>query len=241
MARLNPNGDFTTRLPSPVIRWLLLIPFTIVTNIVGLQNRLGNIFRSQLDVNFNKAQFTLWPRRIYFFLSLLLIFAAGFRVLGQGPDYESYEYFYNQAFSFLTYIKNPSLLFAKDPAYFILNSIFSNFGIPFETFLFLFAVFFVSLKMRAIAKLSNAPIYSAVIYFSYLYWMQDIITIRAGAADAIFLMSIPFLVEKKHVPYLLMNLLAASFHYSAVVYLLLIFLNEKNERPKLAANRFINK
>jgi hypothetical protein len=182
--------------------------------------------------SYNRSGFAHRHLYLYIALTLVLILIAGLRTGGQGSDYASYQTLYIQNLTPDEYLANPIVLFFKDPGYFFLTSLLHYaLGVSFEIFIFVFACVFVSLKMRAIARLSNAPMYSLVIYVSFFFIMQEMVTMRAGAAAAFFLSGIPALVNRRYLTYIVIIILAMCFHYSAIILLPLVFLSNKNEHP----------
>lgn len=84
-----------------------------------------------------------------------------------------------------------------------------------------FAFLGVFTKMEAIRKYSNQYFLSFILYVSYLFIMQEMVTIRAGVASGIFLLVLRFLVEGKWKKYMLWVSTALLFHYSAVLFLII--------------------
>jgi len=84
----------------------------------------------------------------------------------------------------------------------------------------LFAILGVSIKLIAIRKYSNFFFLSVILYVSNLFLMQEMTTIRAGVASAIFLWSIGDIEEKKNKEFFLKILVCFFFHSSSVVFII---------------------
>ena len=169
----------------------------------------------------------------YLIIAIVLGAVAGFSLFGHGPDYEGYRLLYEMNFDLQDYYINPLLILGREPGYTLVTMFLHNIiKMPFEVFYWGFVFLCVAVKMVGIYKLSNAKLYSVWIYFSFFYIMHEMITIRAGAAAGIFLLSIPFLVNKKRAIYLCMIFLAMLIHYSACILLPLVFLSNDNEYPQ---------
>ncbi|WP_454732102.1 MULTISPECIES: EpsG family protein [Cupriavidus] len=167
------------------------------------------------------------PRKeLFIFLALLLVLFAGLRSSGVDLDYEGYQNWFDEVFSLGEYVADPVALFQRDPSYQLISSVFKSIGLPFVTLVLAMACVTVVLKMRMIWRLSPAPLFSVFFYFSYLYLLQEMTQIRAGLAAAIFLYAIPWLAQRRHVVYVGLILLAASFHYSALILLIFLPLKE---------------
>ncbi|WP_027377826.1 EpsG family protein [Kaistella palustris] len=93
-----------------------------------------------------------------------------------------------------------------------------------------FACLGVSTKMIAIHRYSVNYILSIFLYVSYLFLMQEMTTIRAGIAAGIFLLSLPYLIDKNYFKFFLIILTSFFFHNSSVLFVLvsiMIMLNLK--------------
>lgn len=65
--------------------------------------------------------------------------------------------------------------------------------------------------------------------------LQDINQIRAGVATALFLTSIPYLVQNKKKIFTYIILLATLFHFSSLLLLVLLFI----DATPLSKNKYI--
>ncbi|MBN9313898.1 MAG: hypothetical protein BGO40_06780 [Chryseobacterium sp. 39-10] len=95
-----------------------------------------------------------------------------------------------------------------------------------------FAFLGVYTKIVSIAKYSTNFFLSVFIYITYLFFMQEMTTIRAGVASGIFLMLIHYLVEKKYTKFYLWILTSLLFHYSAILFIVVALLIQLNIKIK---------
>jgi hypothetical protein len=95
----------------------------------------------------------------------------------------------------------------------------------FTVFLFLYAFFALWIKFIAIRENSKNIIFSILTLLSTTFILHDLIQMRVSCAIAIFLYSIRFIKKRQFFHYLMLILLATSFHYSALVFLLCYFLD----------------
>lgn len=102
-------------------------------------------------------------------------------------------------------------------------------------FLFVIACLGVGFKYAAISKYAPYAFLSLLVYFSKYYLVQDMIQIRAGVATGIFLLSIEHIKNRNFKSYLFYICVAAMFHYSAAIYILLYFVCDK----RLSFNKFL--
>ena len=89
-----------------------------------------------------------------------------------------------------------------------------------------FAFLGVSTKLIAIKKYSDYFFLSVVSYMSYLYFMMEMTTIRAGVAAGFFLLSIKALEEKNNKVFFAFLAACFFFHSSSILFLLPWILNK---------------
>lgn len=143
-------------------------------------------------------------------LSVCLVLLATFRPETL-PDYGAYSHFYY----------SPD----KDRFEFTAN-IIKSLSPSLFCFMFLYAIISVSIKLKAIQCTSSLHILSLLCYFVLSYPLHELVQIRAGTAIAMYLYAIHYLRENKF-KYVVCILLAACFHYSALVALPFVILNAK--------------
>lgn len=171
-------------------------------------------------------------RAIFLGLAAILIAFAGLRSSGVDLDYEGYRTWFQDSPILSEIVDGTEALSQRDPGFTLICSLFKSFGIPFESLIFFAAFVAIALKMRAIWLMSPMPLLSVFFYVPYLFLLQEMTQIRAGMAAAIFLCAIPSLVKKKYVSYVLLIILAACFHFSALIFIGFAFLRSppKNSR-----------
>lgn len=91
-----------------------------------------------------------------------------------------------------------------------------------------FAFLGVATKLIALKKYANNFFLGFIIYFTYLYLMMEMITIRAGIAGGVFLLSLPYLYKGMYKKSFLMMCLAMLFHTSSVIFFVIFFLMRLN-------------
>lgn len=155
-------------------------------------------------------------RNNFYIISFLLIIAIGFRGEGVDHDYMSYV---NSIGNYTT---------IGEPMHLLITSIISTMSLP--TFVLFVAYAFIGVycKLNVIYRLSFLPYVSIIIYLSNIILLQDINQIRAGAATSIFLLSIPYLVNREKSKFAFLILLASMFHFSALLFLILLCVSKKD-------------
>ena len=154
---------------------------------------------------------------IYFAVTILvLIFTAALRTPNSDRDYQNYLDFFNKA---------PDLIIEP---FFILISVLikSTFGNSYILLFFSFSLLSLSLKYFAIKRLTELWFISAFIYFSYFFILHDLTQIRAGVASSFLFLLVPVIFDRKPILFILLCISAICFHYSAIIFLPLWFVNK---------------
>jgi hypothetical protein len=153
---------------------------------------------------------------VFWAVMVMLVFMAGFRGEGVDRDYENYV-------SYMQTIDNLSI----EPTFLLISSIALMLNNQVVVFL-IYAFFGVSLKFIAINKITNLRLLSILFYFSFFFPLHELTQIRAGVASALLLLAIKPIYERKFFQFVILSLLAISFHYAAIFMLPLWFLQTRN-------------
>lgn len=151
-------------------------------------------------------------------VAVVLTMYVAFRPAGVDQDYYSYY----------AYFKSPTSVSATliEPTFKLINGLARLCGEPLILFS-TYALLSVPLKIYSIKRLSPYWYLSILVWFTHLFILQDMTQIRVAVAAGIFLFSIPYLADGKKLKYTLLAIVAALFHYSALVFLpLLVFGNK---------------
>ncbi|WP_165585757.1 EpsG family protein [Pedobacter nototheniae] len=169
----------------------------------------------------------------FFIVFIVLSIFAGTRTMIVGRDYEEYY----RLFSFFPTFKSiegeafvlyePTILLLPQLSKFLFGSdVYLN-----ATFL-LFSILGVGTKLYSIQK-SKFFFLSTIIYCSYLFYSQEMITIRAGVACGLFLLAIDDLENKNDKRFFLKIGIAYLFHYSSFIFIFVWIIERFNIRYKL--------
>lgn len=167
-------------------------------------------------------------RTVISVVTVILSFFAGTR-LNIDNDYFLYEYFFKYSLDLVRF-RSLNIEFCI----YLINRLshllfYSTENIVYFSFLS-FALLGVSTKMIAVYRYSINIFLSIVLYSTYLFFMQEMTTIRAGVASGIFLLSLVHLVNRNYVAYAFYILFAFIFHNSSVLFILaglLVFIDLK--------------
>lgn len=143
-------------------------------------------------------------------------------------DLWSYERRYNEAAS-MSFSSFNEAFRTKEYVFNYLCKFISIIGGDFRVFLIiynfiLFAIYYYTLK-----KYSNNVALSIVVFVLVVYF-QSIFVLRQHLAIAILLLSIPFILNKKIIPFIFVFLIATNTHLSAVVWLPVYFIYNINNQ-----------
>ncbi|NDK08604.1 hypothetical protein EOM39_05185 [Candidatus Gracilibacteria bacterium] len=160
----------------------------------------------------------------YSYFTIGLIIIVGFRPL---------EYF-RDTHVYLEMIATYDHLWMAEPTFWIINQ-FNQLllGGNDQIFFLIYAILGVTIKIIAINRLSSLPLLSVYLYICLYFVLHEMTQIRVGVACGIFLLAIPDIVNKNFRIYLFKTLIAMAFHYSAIIMLVVYFVNNKNINRKI--------
>ena len=155
---------------------------------------------------------------------ILTLFAA-LRAKSVGIDYQMYEQYFNAmregGAGFLFSGENQ---YRVEWGYSLLNYLVSLVSGDIRVFMAVAALLIMGLTCLFIAKNSPSWWLSIFVFVSFGFYTNSLCFIRQSIATAIFLFAIPFLKQKKLLPYLGIVVLAASFHKALFVMVVLYFI-----------------
>ena len=157
---------------------------------------------------------------------LILVVLPSLRTPGFDPDSLNY------LFSFQNYSGIMSSDFVQhEPMFYFLLEINKYTFNNIHGLFFLFAMLQIAILMYAFSKYKLNIYLGFLIYIGFLYILYAFVQIRVGVSISIFILSLDDLVKKKRSNYLLKIFIAMLFHYSAVVFLLFVFINPFQKNP----------
>lgn len=159
-------------------------------------------------------------RKAIIFPSIFLIIFSSIRSYTVGTDSISYTEAYRFEYDPYYYGFNSNIEYGYQFFdYFILN-FFSDY---FWLFLF-FSTIVVCLYMITIKRISINYLVSVFVFITFGFYTFFFNGLRQGVAMAICFFGLPYLIEKRIIPYFLVVLTASMFHVSALVMLPVYFL-----------------
>lgn len=161
----------------------------------------------------------------YIFLVVFAIIFAGLRDMIGGFDIYIYSEVYEATWEEIV-LYSPFEQGFK--FYFLLLKQFSDYR---EFMIFMTSFFMFILHSIVIKKNANNPFFSLLIYFCKFYLMS-FVYLRQGLAMGVIWMSIPFILNRKFIPFLLLTILAFYFHKSSIIFFPLYFIANHNFSKK---------
>lgn len=150
----------------------------------------------------------------YICLVFILVMFAGLRGNVE-PDYLNYFDIFKSA--------GMNVNVNVEPAFFYFNKILNYFRMSFQWVIFLIAFFSITLKINFLFKNSPNFTFSILIYYCSMFFLYDFIAIRQALSMAIFMISIPFIIDRKFFHYAALISIASMIHLSALVLIPLYF------------------
>lgn len=150
--------------------------------------------------------------------SLAMIVVAYLRADTVGIDYKQYEaYFYQVHDGGWNFLISPANGYRIEPGYSLLNYFVSLFTRDVHIFMLVVAVLVVTLTAVLLYRVSPIPWIGMFVFASFGFYGNSLSFIRQCIAIAVYLYSIEYIKKKKFVPYLLIILLASTFHKSMLI------------------------
>lgn len=161
-----------------------------------------------------------YRKRVFVYIitaSVFLVLFAGLRGKDVSSDYSTYsEYFQNihrqRSLQFISLIE-PTFIFVS----YYLPTV--------RAVMIFFSLLAISFKLVAFNRLTPFVFFSVAIWFSSFFLVQEMNQIRAAVATGLLLLSIPSIIDKKALHFFLIIFVASLFHYSALVFIPIYFLN----------------
>lgn len=170
-----------------------------------------------------------------YFVALFLACIFGLRDISVGTDTKNYYYLFNW---FGSKITKEKLIFENGFCFYtiLINKFFGNFSI----YLLLTGLLIYGNIIISLCNLSKSPSKSIIIFFGLSFFAQSCNIMRQYIAMSFCLLAIVFLLKKNNIILFLLNVLIGfSFHKSAIIFLLIIFIYKIKFDKKFIITSFI--
>jgi len=171
------------------------------------------------------------PHRFFWFISMgILIFVMGFREIGVGLDDLNYLMVYNGVIDSTSILDYYRIDIIEPGFYFLCRFVYYVFN-DFQWVVILTSIITISCFYKAIEyEIENISLGLAIFIFSTTQYFYYFGILRLGVAASLIAISYRYILENKKGKYILMVLLAASMHYSALIALLLLFIKPSTNK-----------
>lgn len=179
---------------------------------------------STLFLSFFEREGTIKYKWTYMIIVIVLCALAAFRPHDVDKDYLTYvDYF--------TYSDNNPI--DVEPSFEIIVNAIKLFTSDSRWLFIVYAIITIPLFTYVLNKISITPHLALAVWISNFYIIHGLTQIRVGVSTAFFLLGLSFLIRKKNRFYLFVCILCAIlFHYSAIFYLLVLFVSNKELSKK---------
>lgn len=166
---------------------------------------------------------------LFVVINLLLIVFVGLRG-NIDPDYSNY----------LDVFKTSGGIYHAsngiEVGYYLLNHYLLLWKMPFQTVILIMAIFSIYFKIDFFYRFSPNYGLSIFVYFCSILFLFDFIAIRQAVTLSIFMVSLPYIYERRFWPYCILLLLASLIHITAILLIPFYFiLNRKFNKKTLYA------
>lgn len=160
-----------------------------------------------------------WSHKILIQLSwLILVVVAGTRY-ETGADWDEYIKYLDQVVPIGKFITTGQVGggVGFEFGYFLFCAFLKQLGLGFQWLMFFVSLFNVSLITKALKNYTHYVVWGLFVYYSLLYITVEFSLIRQAIAASICFYSYKFIEERKLGKFLLLVIIASSFHRSAII------------------------
>lgn len=196
-----------------------VLPVFILSMILALISELISVYK--VDENGGR----IYLKRdwiIYGMMSIVLAAFAGLRV--SGNDTSAYLHAYRLTNGSIDALSEMDLSLGNNPGYKITCIFLKMFHVSEQNFLMIFALITVCISLWFIGKYSENRAFSVFLYLSIGGYGLTFAAIKQSLAIAICLVATDRAIQKKWLSFVLLVLLASTFHPYSLMYLIVPFI-----------------
>ena len=156
--------------------------------------------------------------------ALMLICIAGLRY-ETGGDWDTYTTLFNEFPSFSRLIGRPAELLEQqtEEGFTLLCALVKSLGGTVQHLFFVVSFINITLIACAARKYTKYPVVALLCYYGILYFNLEMIYIRQATAVALCFFALQYIPKKQIIPYMVIVLLACTFHRVAALMIPLYF------------------
>jgi len=179
-------------------------------------------------LNENLIQKDKWVVELLTLIILILI--SGTRLNMGGSDYSVYKSVYDSIPPLKEFILNFNTLhdnyltYGFEIGFLFMNSFLKSINLNFYGFTLVHSIFFYSALYIGLKKYVYNFNFLLIIFIYKLFFYNTFISMRQSITLALFLLALTFLEKRKIIPYMIMCLIAISFHTAAFILIPIYFI-----------------
>lgn len=117
-----------------------------------------------------------------------------------------------------------------EPAFQLIKTFSRLFSSPEIVGFFVFAAISIGIRFSCIINYKKIAWGCVLVYLSNVIIIQDMVAIRAAVASALLIIAVKYKAEGSLIKTLIILLLSVMFHYTAILYFLLLLMNKNKSR-----------
>lgn len=160
---------------------------------------------------------------VFVFISFIFLITLGGLRFEVGADWVPYEILFNNMSSWYDVFNA-----REEKLYMIISYILKLLYNNYSFYIFIFFTISFSIKYYIIQKYSPDIFLSLIVYLFGTFLIYDVNGIRQGMAMAFVMLSIPSILNRKIIPFIILILTATFFHISALIFFPVYFLSRIN-------------
>lgn len=123
--------------------------------------------------------------------------------------------------------------FTYEIGYELWTNFFHKIGLSYHHFIFINTVFDILLIAYIFKKYSKYPLFSLFLFLSIQGLSFEVDLLRNAKSILLFIISIQFIKSRQIIPYMILNIIGATFHISSILYLPMYFILNRNYSKKI--------
>lgn len=123
--------------------------------------------------------------------------------------------------------------FTYEIGYELWTNFFHKIGLSYHHFIFINTVFDILVIAYIFKKYSKYPLFSLFLFLSIQGLSFEVDLLRNAKSILLFIISIQFIKSRQIIPYMILNIIGATFHISSILYLPMYFILNRSYSKKI--------
>ena len=194
-----------------------LIPITIFSVVMAMMSHRCS------EYDYINYKYVRRERAYYIIMSIAMILFVGLRT------------FYNDTYLYMSmYEKTPKDIglmegidwfqLGENPGYYFMNRVIKRLGLTVHGYLIFYAIITVGIPLWFIRKYSSDFTLSIWIFICFAGYLFTLAALKQCVAMALCMLAVHYVIQKRYIPFVLLILVAMTYHPYALMYLATPFL-----------------